>query len=95
MITISIDLTKIDKSRIIAGKNGQKYFNLTVDNLKEPDKFGNTHTVYQSQTREERAAKTPKVYLGSGKEWIFEKVETVQAEEVHAEPQEDGNALPF
>ena len=92
MITISIDLSKIDKSRIIEGKNGAKYYNLTVDKTRNPDRFGNTHAVYQSQTKEERADKKEKVYLGNGKEWIFNKVQTVEAEEVENEPEND---LPF
>lgn len=71
MINISIDLSKIDKSRIKEGKNGAKYYNLTVDKKKEPDQYGNTHTVYQTPTKEEREAKKDKVYLGGGKELIF------------------------
>jgi len=71
MINISIDLSKIDKTRIKEGKNGAKYFNLTVDEKREPDQFGNTHTVYQTPTKEEREAKKDKVYLGSGKEFKF------------------------
>jgi len=71
MINISIDLTKIDKSRIIPGKNGQKYYNLTVDKKMQPDQFGNDHTVYQTPTKDERIAKADKKYLGSGKEFVF------------------------
>ncbi len=72
MINISIDLTKIDKSRIKEGKNGQKYYNLTVDKKKATDQYGNDYTVYQTPTKEERAAKADKVYLGSGKEFVWE-----------------------
>ena len=71
MIVVSIDLTKIDKSKIVAGKNGQKYYSLVVDELRTPDKYDNTHTVYQNQTKDERAAKTAKVYIGNGKEFKF------------------------
>ena len=35
------------------------------------DQFGNTHYVAISQTKEEREAKSPKVYLGNGKEFVF------------------------
>lgn len=69
MINISIDLTKIDKSKIKEGKNGQKYYNITVDKRKEPDQYGNTHTVYQSQSKDEKGQ--PKVYLGNAKEYVF------------------------
>jgi len=69
MINTSINLSKIPKDKIIDGKKG-KYLNVTIDQLKEPDAYGNTHTVYISQTKEERAAKVAKVYLGSGKEFV-------------------------
>jgi len=42
MINISIDLNKIDKSKIKKHTNGADYYSLTVDTLKETDKFGNT-----------------------------------------------------
>lgn len=69
MIKVSLDLTKIDKSRIKEGKNGQKYYDIVVDKRKEPDQYGNTHTVYQNQTKEEKGQ--PKVYLGNAKEIVF------------------------
>ena len=71
MIVVKIDLTKIDKSKIVEGKNGQKYYSLVVDELRTPDKYDQTHTVYQNQSKEERAAKTAKVYIGNGKEFKF------------------------
>jgi hypothetical protein len=71
MINISIDLSKIDASRIKTGKNGAKYYNITVDRKKTPDQYGNDHTVYNTPTKEERESKKDKVYLGSGKEFLF------------------------
>ena len=99
MITISIDLTKVDKSKIVEGKNGQKYYNITVDRLMQPDKFGNTHTVYQSQSKDERAAKVQKVYLGNGKEWVFEQKNSTPAASQMPEPEPEmptwDDGLPF
>ena len=71
MINFSIDLSKIDKTRIKEGKDGAKYYKLTVDKKQSPDKFGNDHTVYDTPTKDERTAKKPKTYLGSGKEFVF------------------------
>jgi len=71
MIVVSIDLTKIDKSKIVEGKNGQKYYSLVVDELRTPDKYNNTHTVYQNQSKDERTDKVAKVYIGNGKEFKF------------------------
>jgi hypothetical protein len=52
-------------------KNGKHYVSVVVDERKETDKFGNTHAVYISQSKEERTAKTPKQYVGNGKEFKF------------------------
>jgi len=71
MIVLSIDLNKIDKSKIKAGKNGEKYYSIVVDQRREADKFGNTHTVYDNQSKEDREAKVNKNYIGSGKEYNF------------------------
>ncbi len=69
LITASIDVTKIDKSRIIEGRKGGKYLSLTLWVNEEDDQFGNNVSIEQSQTKEERDANSPKNYLGNGKEW--------------------------
>lgn len=72
MINVSICLSDLPKDRITKSeKNGKKYINLVVDQRKEPDNYGNTHTCYVGQSKEEREAKTPKVYCGNGKEIVF------------------------
>lgn len=50
-------------------KNGKHYINLVVDTKKETDQYGNTHTVYVSQSKEQREAKQTKSYVGNGKEY--------------------------
>ena len=67
LIGASIDLTKIDKSRIIVGKAGAKYYNIDIWINDEPDKYGNHASVQQNQTKEERENKKQKIYLGNGK----------------------------
>lgn len=71
MIKISIDLNKINKAKIKPHANGAKYYDIIVDTRQTPDNFGNTHTVYEGMTKEEREARTPKNYIGNGKEYIF------------------------
>ena len=71
VITCSIDLNKIDKTKIKPHANGAKYYSFVVDENQTPDKFGNTHSVYDNQTKEERAAKVKKNYLGNGKVFEF------------------------
>lgn len=67
MFKISIELDKVDKSKIYNGKNGKKYLFLCMAERQQPDQFGNTHSVWLEQSKEERENKESKVYCGSGK----------------------------
>jgi hypothetical protein len=67
LLAVSIDLTKIDKSQIVEGKNGGKYVNVTLSVNDEDDKFGNNVSLWQSQSKEERESKTNRNFLGNGK----------------------------
>ena len=66
IIATSIDLTKIPKDKIYEGKKG-KYLPITITVNDEVDQFGNQGPVVVSQSKEERDAKTEKVYLGNVK----------------------------
>jgi len=66
ILKTSINLTAIPKDKIIAGKKGQ-YLPITITFNDEVDQFGNQGPVIVEQTKEERDAKTPKVYLGNVK----------------------------
>jgi hypothetical protein len=89
MITISVCLSDIPKSKIVEAKNGKKYVNLVLDERREVGQYGETHVLYMSQTKEERQNKDKKVFVGSGKEYKFEK----RQEDV---PDSDvGDGLPF
>lgn len=67
IIGASIDLSKIDKSKIVQGKNGAKYYNVDIIVNDKPDNYGNNVAITDKQTKEERTAKEKKVYLGNGK----------------------------
>jgi hypothetical protein len=67
IISASIDLAKIDKSKITEGKNGQKYYSISIAVNDEADKFGNDVAITTGQSKEERDAKAAKVYIGNGK----------------------------
>lgn len=70
LINASICLSDIPKDKITTSPtNGKKYLNICIARRQAPDSFGNTHSMYVSQSQEERQAKTPKNYIGSGKEW--------------------------
>ena len=66
ILNASLDLTKIEKSKIIKGKKGS-YINVTVFINDEPDQFGNNASIIMSQTKEERYSKATRVYLWNGK----------------------------
>tara|TARA_R110002074_G_scaffold32991_3_gene91896 strand:- start:616 stop:882 length:267 start_codon:yes stop_codon:yes gene_type:complete len=66
IVNASLDLTKIEKSKIIKGKKGS-YINITMFINDENDQYGNNTSVIISQTKEEREAKIPRVYLGNGR----------------------------
>lgn len=69
LITASVDVTKIDKARLVAGKKGGKYLSLTIWVNEEVDQYGNNVSVEQSLTKEEREGGAKKLYLGNGKTW--------------------------
>ena len=66
IIKASINLNMIDKSKIIEGKKG-KYLPITITLNDEVDQFGNQGPLMVEQSKEEREAKVPKVYLGNVK----------------------------
>lgn len=91
LISLRLDVSKIDKSRLFEGKKGT-YLDLTVSVNDQADDYGNNVACWQGQTKEEVQNKAGKNYLGNGKVfWSNEsKVESVSAEVV--EEQDD---LPF
>lgn len=97
-INCSIDLNKIDESKVKAHANGARYYDFDVQLMKQPDDWGKTHTVIQGQTKDERMAKAPKVYLGKGKEFIFgQSNATQQAASTNGQQQQapEEDDLPF
>lgn len=68
MISININLTDLPRHKIVKAKNGKSYINLIVAEMKQADQYGNTHTVFVSQSKEERAANEKKIYCGNGKQ---------------------------
>ena len=74
-LTGSINLSKIDKSKLFTGKTGDKWLNVDIWVNEEADKYGNIASVQQSTKKDE-----PKIFIGNLKE--SKKIEEVQAEEV-------------
>lgn len=67
IIGASIDLSKLDKTKIKEGKNGSKYYDVTLFLSDEPNQFGQHLAITTSQTKEERATQTKNHYIGNGK----------------------------
>jgi hypothetical protein len=66
-LIIDICLSDIPKEVMTEAKNGKKYVKLSLVERKEPGKYGETHFVAITQTKEQREAKAPTVYVGSAK----------------------------
>jgi hypothetical protein len=97
IINFSVNLDKLDKSRIIKGKSGN-YLNLTLSVNDEVSQYGDNASIFISQTKEERDAKAQRTYVGNGKvAWTDGNIQAIQREAVaEATPaQEDGLDLPF
>jgi hypothetical protein len=73
ILNASLNVAKIDQTKLIQGKTGQ-FLNVTITINDEVDKYGNNASIFESQSKEEREAKTPKNYLGNGKViWTSDK----------------------
>jgi len=75
MLTGSIDLNKIDKTKIVSTdkngnpfENGAKYLNVVVWINDELDNYGNKASIQISQSKEEREAGAKAIYIGNLKE---------------------------
>jgi hypothetical protein len=89
MIVISICADDLKPHLKKSEKNGKYYVSVVVDERQAPDNYGNTHTAYISQSKEERTAKKPKEYVGSGKEFKFNS--SSPTPETTTKPQSNSN----
>tara|TARA_R100001509_G_scaffold160478_1_gene128327 strand:- start:797 stop:1108 length:312 start_codon:yes stop_codon:yes gene_type:complete len=65
LINASIRVDKLPKEKFIKGKDGAVYYNLTIS-VQDETRYGNNVALTDSQTKEERDVKKPKLYLGNG-----------------------------
>ena len=89
-ISLRIDVTKIDKSRLFKGTKGT-WLNLTafVD-LEQTDQYGNNGFITQELTREERENKVQLPILGNSKVFYKEGPATS-----HPAASDYGDDVPF
>lgn len=98
----SICLSDIPKELITTAKNGKKYLNIEIKQMRQPSQFGHTHTVKASVKRDERQEGV-NYYIGNLKLSKYgndgEAQETQGATPVAQAPEYDApnnpNDLPF
>ncbi len=82
LINGSIRVDKLPKEKFIKGKDNAVYYNFTIA-VQDETRYGNNVAFMDSQTKEEREAKMPKLYLGNGKViWTSDgKIEVAERED--------------
>ena len=71
MIVINVERDKITWVPVQTKSGVKHYANLAIDLLREKDEKDNTHSVWNNQSKEDRAEKKKKDYVGRGKELKF------------------------
>jgi len=96
IIEFSINLDKLDKSKIIKGKKGN-YYPLTVSVNDEPSAYGDNVSVFTSQSKEEREAKANRTYVANGKVvWTNGSIVAMErTAQPAAAPKEEEADFPF
>lgn len=96
LLSLSIDVTKIDEARLYKGAKGT-YLNITVGVNDDADQFGNQVSCWENQTEEERKAKAQRNFLGNGKVLFSDDHKAKAPAEPYAPTAEDvnGDDLPF
>jgi hypothetical protein len=95
IIAASIDLSKIDKKRIVDGKTGGKYYDFTVIVNDAPDQYGKDVSITAGQTKEERDSKIPKTFIGGGKTIFTKEPEGKNNANPPASSSSSSDDLPF
>lgn len=94
LMSLSIDLSKIDKSKITEGKNGGKYYSLTLELKDEKDQYGNDLSAWTTQSKEERELKSNRTYLGNGRV-VYNGSYSNESNQVTEFKKEEANEIPF
>lgn len=94
IVSASIDLNKIDKTRIKAGQKGEKFYNISILLNDEVNAYGQDVGITEGQTKEERTAKTKAKFIGNGKTvWRSAPAQNNKSQNIESTSQKDD--LPF
>jgi hypothetical protein len=94
LISLSIDVTKITKSKIKDGK----YLDVTISVDDQTNQWGKKASIYESQTKEERDSKASKSYIGGVKVvWTTGTITVAEksSNETKKAPEPPQEELPF
>lgn len=89
LINASINVSKIDKGRLISGKTGT-WLNLSIWINDTPDNNGNDCSIQQSTKKGEE-----KIYLGNGKFYVKKEVAINDPDEYDKNDVPNDGSLPF
>jgi hypothetical protein len=91
IINLSIDVTKIDKTKLIDGK----YLNTQIF-INDETKYGNNVSMCYSQSKEERDNKAKKEYFANGKVvWTSGTISVAEKEGQESQEVKKSGDLPF
>ena len=93
IINAKINVLKIPKDKLFNGEKGT-YLDCKVAQRKEPDQYGNTHTIYIQKSKDDE-----KIYIGEGKAIEFKNDRPPSSGDSHTGVNGLGNSsnddLPF
>lgn len=93
IINASIDVSKLPKEKFVKGKDGRVWYRFTIS-INDETRYGNNVSLSDSQTKEEREAKSPKTFFGNGQViWTNNEIKLAEREQVVEESNNDD--LPF
>jgi len=91
IINLSIDLSKVDKSKLVDGK----YLNTQIF-INDESKFGNNVSMAYSQSKEERESKVQKQNIAYGRVvWTDNVIKVAEKEVENVVKSQESDNLPF
>jgi len=100
MLVGSIDLSKLDKTKVVTtdknGKpfeNGAKYLNVVVWLNDENDQYGNIASIQESISKEEREGGAKATYIGNLKD--LQTQSSNQVTSTNSKPQSQGSGIKY
>jgi hypothetical protein len=94
IISLSVDVSKFARERIVTGKNGGKWMYLDLILHEEADRYGNHGFVKPQSTKQERESKARLPIIGNAKV-VFEKKSGEKMDDHRTNKPGDDPEIPF